>query len=517
MMMASAKYGLRHSIMTQYKKKESEDIGEKNGDHMGFLSSWRIKKAKQYAWTVTNSPYKFNKVDGRISGFISRKIDVTRIDKLDKKSEPITNFRSRSENKKEDFLEPVTDKINRKSLLVAAKPRDSLDSNKISTNESIKVGSHSEIGKKDINEYSLVQNAKTGIEIKKISRKQDMLNNSSDWTGAEQKVTSKLISVAEDKKINMVPLKEVDNDQKKIEKTKLGDILQKLALFLKKQYFGITSIIKSNTNIKVPMILERLYHKMVVDYESITYDKKIELFDDKDQDFFSVFLSGLDFEALSSNKDYVLENIMEKGNSLSVDSMFDLNVNTDLYVVRKQAKNKVSDEHEALKEESDYTKEVKQNLITYNRVIEGQKQLVKGYNIKIVVARLIFILFFSCQGSKIDLIKSCVGVCYFVCMAYQRLSIITKVKNGYLGFGFPIWLDLSQHLLLLTVCFSVILVETDWHLKIPIELDIQNQSFLLMIIFCTLSFILNVGLVMDKICLVRMFKKNHLKITQKIN
>ena len=83
------------------------------------------------------------------------------------------------------------------------------------------------------------------------------------------------------------------------------------------------------------MILERLYHKMVVDYESITYDKKIELFDDKDQDFFSVFLSGLDFEALSSNKDYVLENIMEKGNSLSVDSMFDLNVNTDLYVVRK--------------------------------------------------------------------------------------------------------------------------------------------------------------------------------------
>ena len=96
---------------------------------------------------------------------------MTRIDKLDKKSEPITNFRSRSENKKEDFLEPVTDKINRKSLLVAAKPRDSLDSNKISTNESIKVGSHSEIGKKDINEYSLVQNAKTGIEIKKISRK----------------------------------------------------------------------------------------------------------------------------------------------------------------------------------------------------------------------------------------------------------------------------------------------------------------------------------------------------------
>jgi hypothetical protein len=56
-MMTSSKYGLRHSLLTKYKRKQTITFDDYDANNRIFLSRWRIRKAKEYARTVNNSTF----------------------------------------------------------------------------------------------------------------------------------------------------------------------------------------------------------------------------------------------------------------------------------------------------------------------------------------------------------------------------------------------------------------------------------------------------------------------------
>lgn len=125
---------------------------------------------------------------------------------------------------------------------------------------------------------------------------------------------------------------------------------------------------------------------------------------------------------------------------------------------------------------------------SYNMKMHNLMKWLRSYNSNLVLAKVIMIALLAAHKKSTTVLESVLGIFVSIWVMKTQYSIIKNGDSAFQGFGVSIWIDLSLPLLFIIVFLTLLLVETNLHLTLPIELDVQNCSFMLMIVWCILVF-----------------------------
>jgi hypothetical protein len=96
-------------------------------------------------------------------------------------------------------------------------------------------------------------------------------------------------------------------------------------------------------------------------------------------------------------------------------------------------------------------------------------------------------------------------------MICHTLTIVGAGEMSHKGFGMNTWLAIFLYVIVLVNLLNVILVSTELHLTIPIEIDIQNWVFLSSLIWAGLTIITHLYHIVDRIYLRRMYVRSQIR------
>lgn len=143
----------------------------------------------------------------------------------------------------------------------------------------------------------------------------------------------------------------------------------------------------------------------------------------------------------------------------------------------------------------------------YCKNVQNQKTWIFNYNFKIILARIILIALTSIQ-TKSTIMIACLASILSLWLIVHTLSILGAGEMSQKGFGLTTWLSITLYGITLINYMNLILVSTDLHLTIPIEIDLQNFVFLMTLIWGFMMILVQCYFVADKMWLRRIYVKN---------
>ena len=129
------------------------------------------------------------------------------------------------------------------------------------------------------------------------------------------------------------------------------------------------------------------------------------------------------------------------------------------------------------------------------------------------MARIILIAVTSIHTKSVILVAILASI-ISIWLIFHTLTILGAGEMSQKGFGLITWLSITLYVITLINYLNLILVTTELHLTIPIEIDLQNFVFLMSLIWGFMMILTHSYFVADKMWLRRIYVKNQMKSIQ---